>query len=145
LESLASYLEKFAQDLLATAGIRCRLDLPLQFPEWRLTAEVRHNLFLAFKEALHNVVKHSAASEVHIRLTPKTAAFELAIEDDGRGFTPGTAGKNQPDDSIRISSGNGLENMTRRLAEIHGRCDIQSAPGQGTKVIFTVPLKIFAA
>jgi signal transduction histidine kinase/ligand-binding sensor domain-containing protein len=145
LEGLASYLEKFAQDLLATAGIRCRLDMPLQFQEWRLTAEVRHNLFLAFKEALHNVVKHSAASEVHIRLTPQTAAFELAIEDDGRGFTPGTGGKNQPDDSVRISSGNGLENMTRRLAEIHGRCDIQSVPGQGTKVIFTVPLKIFAA
>jgi signal transduction histidine kinase/ligand-binding sensor domain-containing protein len=145
LESLASYLEKFAQDLLATAGIRCRLDLPLQFPEWRLTAEVRHNLFLAFKEALHNVVKHSTASEVHIRLAPQTASFKLAIEDNGRGFTPGTGGKNQPDDSARIASGNGLENMARRLAEIHGRCDIQSAPGQGTKVIFTVPLKIFAA
>ena len=42
-------------------------------------------------------------------------------------------------------SGNGLENMTRRLAEIRGRCDIQSAPGQGTKVIFTVPLRIFTA
>jgi signal transduction histidine kinase len=35
--------------------------------------------------------------------------------------------------------------MTRRLAEIHGRCDIQSAPGRGTRVIFNVPLKIFAA
>jgi signal transduction histidine kinase len=110
-----------------------------------LTAEVRHNLFLAFKEALHNVVKHSTASEVHIRLAPQTASFKLAIEDNGRGFTPGTGGKNQPDDSARIASGNGLENMARRLAEIHGRCDIQSAPGQGTKVIFTVPLKIFAA
>jgi len=145
LESLASYLEKFAQDLLATAGIRCRLDLPVQFPDWRLTAEVRHNLFLAFKEALHNVVKHSAASEVHIRAVARTAAFELAIEDDGCGFTPGTRGKNPPDDSVRISSGDGLENMTRRLAEIHGRCDIQSAPGRGTRVIFNVPLKIFAA
>jgi signal transduction histidine kinase/ligand-binding sensor domain-containing protein len=145
LESLAGYLEKFAQDLLVTTGIRCRLDLPVQFPDWRLTAEVRHNLFLAFKEALHNVVKHSAASEVRIRATASTAAFELSIEDDGRGFTPGTRGKNSPDDSVRISAGNGLENMTRRLAEIHGRCDIQSAPGQGTRVIFTVPLKFFEA
>ncbi len=144
LEGLASYLEKFAQDLLAAAGIRCRLDMPMEFPGWRLTADVRHNLFLAFKEALHNVVKHSAASETYLRLATGTTSFELIIEDNGRGFTPGTREKNSPDDSARLSSGNGLENMTRRLTEIHGRCDIQSAPGQGTKVIFTVPLKIFA-
>jgi signal transduction histidine kinase len=144
VESLASYLEKFAQDLLATAGIRCRLDLPLQFPEWRLTSEVRHNLFLAFKEAVHNVVKHSAASEAHIRLTPQIASFELAIEDNGRGFAPET--RNRPaEDPGRFASGNGLENMTRRLAEIHGLCDIQSAPGQGTRVIFTVPIQVAAA
>ena len=49
LEGLTSYLEKFAQDLLAAAGIRCRLDIPMEFPSWRPTADVRHNLFLAFK------------------------------------------------------------------------------------------------
>lgn len=144
LESLANYLEKFAQDLLATAGIRCRLDMPLQFPEWRLTAEVRHNLFLAFKEALHNVVKHSAASEVRVRLTPKATSFELVVEDNGCGFTPETRSR-PAEDPGRFASGNGLENMTRRLAEIHGRCDIRSAPGQGTQVMFTVPLKTAGA
>jgi signal transduction histidine kinase len=131
--------------LLAAAGIRCRLDMPMEFPAWRLTADVRHNLFLAFKETIHNVVKHSAASETYIRLTARTTSFELTIEDNGCGFTPGTRGKNSPDTSARLSTGNGLENMTRRLAEIRGRCDIQSAPGQGTKVIFTVPLRIFTA
>jgi signal transduction histidine kinase len=35
--------------------------------------------------------------------------------------------------------------MARRLAKSHGRCDIKSTPGQGTKVIFTVPLKAAAA
>ena len=145
LEGLASYLEKFAQDLLAAAGIRCRLDMPMEFPPWRLTADVRHNLFLAFKEALHNVVKHSAATETYIRLAAGTGSFELAIEDNGRGFTPETVKEHPPDDSVRLSTGNGLENMARRLAEIHGRCHIQSSPGQGTKVIFTVPLKTFAA
>ena len=144
LESLASYLEKFAQDLLATAGIRCRLNLPVQFPERRLTSEVRHNLFLAFKEALHNVVKHSAAPEVRIRLTLQAMSFELVIEDNGRGFAPGTLGQ-AADAPGRFASGNGLENMTRRLAEIHGRCDIQTGPGSGTKVVFTVPLKSVAA
>src|SRR5208282_1238473 len=114
LESLANYLEKLAQDLLATAGIRCRLDMPLQFPEWRLTANVRHNLFLAFKEVLHNVVKHSAASETYIRLTAGTDSFELIVEDNGRGFTPETAGENPPAGSGRLSTGNGLENIRCR-------------------------------
>jgi signal transduction histidine kinase/ligand-binding sensor domain-containing protein len=145
LEGLASYLEKFAQDLLAAAGIRCRLDMPMELPAWRLTADVRHNLFLAFKETLHNVVKHSAASETYIRLIAKTTSFELVVEDNGRGFVPGGRAPSRPDDSSRLASGNGLENMRRRLAEIHGRCDLQSAPGQGTRVIFTVPLKIFEA
>ena len=143
LESLTSYLEKFAQDLLATAHIRCRLDMPVQFPEWRLTAEIRHNIFLAFKEALHNVVRHAAATEASIFIALKKSSFELVIADDGRGFTRDEK-KSAVDDAGRFSSGNGLENMNRRLREIGGGCEIQTAPGQGTKVIFTVPLKITA-
>src|SRR5262249_10819427 len=109
------------------------------FPDWRLTAEVRHNVFLAFKEALHNVVKHAAASEVRIVLTLKKSAFELVVSDDGRGFDfrNGTA-----NDSRRISAGNGLGNMSRRLKEIGGRCDIESVPGRGTRIVFAVPLKL---
>ncbi len=145
LEGLASYLEKFAQVLLAAAGIRCRLDIPMEFPPWCLTADVRHNLFLAFKEALHNVVKHSAATEASIRLTAGTNSFELVITDNGRGFTPGTVPERPPGDSARLSAGNGLENLTRRLSELHGYCHIQSAPGRGTTVTFTVPVKALAS
>ena len=141
LESLAAYLEKFAQDWLATAGFRCRLDLPLQFPEWHLTSEVRHNVFLAFKEALHNAVKHSGASEVLIRLAVREKSFELALEDNGRGFAVGEKMKKSPGSQGRAASGNGLENMRRRLAAIGGSCEIQSAPGAGTQVFFSVQLK----
>ncbi|MGO8765588.1 MAG: two-component regulator propeller domain-containing protein [Limisphaerales bacterium] len=144
LEGLAAYLEKFAQDWLAGVGIRCRLDLPLQFPEWRLTSETRHNVFLAFKEALHNAVKHSAASEVLIRLTAGEKSFELAVEDNGRGFAVGEKMKTASAAPGRAAPGNGLENMKRRLASIGGACEIQSAPGAGTKVIFSVHLKASA-
>lgn len=144
LESLATYLEKFAQDWLASVGIRCRLDLPLQFPKWHLTSEMRHNVFLAFKEALHNAVKHAGASEVFIRLTVREKSFELAIADNGRGFAVGEKIINSPVVPGRAASGNGLENMRRRLAAIGGSSDIQSAPGAGTQVIFSVQLKALA-
>ena len=138
LESLATYLESFAQDWLAGVGIRCRLDLPLQFPEWHLTSELRHNVFLAFKEALHNSVKHSGASEVLIRLTLKEKSFELTLEDNGRGFAVGETRKSVSTVPGRAASGNGLENMRRRLAAVGGNCEFHSMPEQGTKVVFTV-------
>jgi signal transduction histidine kinase len=141
LESLAAYLEKFAHDWLAGVGIRCRLDLPLQFPEWHLTSEVRHNVFLAFKEALHNAVKHSGASEVMVRLTLKAESFDLAVEDNGRGFAVVDKIKTVSAAQGRAASGNGLENMRRRLAATGGSCEIKSAPGAGTQVIFFVQLK----
>jgi signal transduction histidine kinase/ligand-binding sensor domain-containing protein len=141
LEGLATYLEKFAQDWLATAGIRCRLDLPLQFSELHLRSEVRHNVFLAFKEALHNAAKHSGASEVLIYLAVKEKSFELSIADNGRGFAVGENAKSVSPVQGRAAAGNGLENMRRRLTAIGGSFDIQSVPGAGTKVIFLVLLK----
>jgi len=141
IEGLATYLERFAQDWLASASIRCWLDLPLHFPEWRLNSEVRHNVFLAFKEALHNTVKHSGASEVFVRLTLKADSFELAVEDNGRGFSIGEKTKADSATPGRPASGNGLENMTRRLAAIGGNCEINSTPGAGTKVAFFVRIK----
>jgi signal transduction histidine kinase len=141
LEGLATYLEKYAQDWLVTAGIRCRLDLPLQFLKWHLTSEVRHNVFLAFKEALHNAVKHSGASEVHIRLAVRENSFELVVADNGRGFAVGEKSRKATSAPGRVASGNGLENMRRRLAVIGGSCEIQSTPGTGTKVTFSVLIK----
>jgi signal transduction histidine kinase len=136
LDSLVSYLEQFAQNFLAMAGVRCRLGMPLELPEWRLTTEARHNLFLAFKEALNNVARHAQASEVHVCLSLKPETFELSVEDNGRGLEPGATKTKD-----RFASGNGLKNMVRRLETIGGRCDIRSQPGQGTKVLFVVPFK----
>ena len=141
LESLVNYLEKFAQDFLTTAGIRCRLDLPMHFPEWRLTAEMRHNLFLACKEALHNVVKHSGASEARLRLMVKARSFELVIADNGHGFLPESKRQNALEGASRLSSGNGLENMHRRLSAIGGSCRIASTVQKGTEIVFSVPLQ----
>ena len=131
LDSLASYLGNFAQEYLVSLNIRCRLDVPLHLPHWPITAEMRHNVFLAFKEALHNIVKHSAAHEVSVSLATDENGFTLAVRDNGRGFDPATV-------STRPGRGNGLKNMQQRLQEIGGRCEIQSTPGDGAEIIFFV-------
>lgn len=136
LDSVVNYLGKFAQEYLGSLGIRCRLDLPVQLPQWLVTAEVRHHLFLAFKEALHNVVKHAAASEVSVSLTTTSNSFTLVVRDNGRGFSP----KSVAEKNSGRSSGNGLANMRLRLEKIGGRCEIQSTPGSGTEIKFIVEL-----
>ncbi len=142
LESLAAYLEKFAQDFLRTAQIRCRLDMPLHLPAWSLSAETRHNLFLACKEALNNLVKHAGATEVRLALRVEPLAFAIEIEDNGRGFAlPPEGVASIPESRM----GNGLPNMACRLEEIGGHFEILNAPAGGTIVRFRIPVRLSPA
>lgn len=137
LDSLASYLGNFAQEYLVSLHLRCRLEVPLQLPHWPITAETRHNIFLAFKEVLHNVIKHSGATEVSVFLTTGPDHFTIVIRDNGRGFDPLAV---QP----RPGRGNGLKNLAQRLEKIGGRCEIQSWPGGGAEVSFRVNVALVA-
>jgi signal transduction histidine kinase len=141
LDSLASYLDKQIHELLGASGIRCRLDFPAQLPAWPVTADVRHNLFLAFKEALHNVLKHSAATEVRISFVLEPSAVAVSIMDNGRGFDPAVLTETALNGGQPRPRLNGLVNMRKRLQEIDGRCEIQSERGRGTQVTFYLPVK----
>jgi signal transduction histidine kinase/streptogramin lyase len=137
LDGLAGYLGNFAQSFLGAAGIRCRLDMPGQWPTAALTSQMRHNLFLSCKEALHNVVKHAGASEVTLGVAVKEGALVVTIADNGCGRA-GATGSRAP---FRSAAGQGTENMRRRLAEMGGRCEIaDAADGAGTTVTFIIPL-----
>jgi signal transduction histidine kinase/ligand-binding sensor domain-containing protein len=129
LAHLIDYSGQFAIDYLGLAGIRCRLDFPEQSPPRELSTDVRHNLFLAVKEALHNIVKHAHASEVWLRISALEQGLQIVIEDNGCGFD------REPDDAWA----DGLRNMRQRLAELGGQCRIASHAGTGTKVTFTAP------
>ena len=140
LESLVSYFEKFAQDLLGVAGIRCRLDLPVEFPAWGPSSEVRHNLFLAYKEALNNAVRHSGADTVTVSLTMNPEGCRLTVSDNGRGLGGIALADRAPVEGGRASAGNGFPNMRRRMTRIGGTCEITTAPGAGYTVSFFVPV-----
>jgi len=132
VNSLTGYLSRYAQGFLEPTTIRCRLEVPEAGPEHPLNSEHRHNLFLAFKEALTNVVRHSEATEVRIKIAfEEDGRLLIAIEDNGRGL-PVVEKKD---------AGDGLNNLRRRMAQIGGQCDITSLPGGGVAIALSLPLK----
>jgi signal transduction histidine kinase len=133
LDNMVSYMCSFASDLLGVARIACRLDIPLELPGIPLEAEQRHELFLVFKEALNNIIKHSGASEVRISLRIEPDSIRLVVEDNGRGFNATTL----PEDK-----GNGLPNMRNRLQRLGGRVEVRSEPGKGTRVEIIQPTQV---
>jgi signal transduction histidine kinase/ligand-binding sensor domain-containing protein len=131
LEGLVTYACKYAQEYLALAGLRYRAEVPVQLPAASIPPEVRHNVFLAFKEAVNNVVKHAQATEVRVRLQLQPGNFKLNIEDNGRGLGP---------DDRAATTRNGLRNMRKRMEDIHGQFSINPGTGGGTTVCLVVPL-----
>ena len=132
VSSLASYFCQFAQHFLKTTSVRCHLDVARDLPAAPLNAEQRHNLFLAFKEALCNVVQHAGATDLRLAITASGGTLTVVVNDNGRGLTPGVPGER--------SGADGLGNMQRRLQQLGGSCDLTSSPESGTTVTFKVPL-----
>jgi signal transduction histidine kinase len=125
LDSLVQYISQYAYDFCEAPQIACHLDLPTEVPPIPLTAEIRHNLFMVVKEALNNVLKHSCASEVHLRLTLQDAVLEIQVEDNGCGFETNTTSG---------SGRSGLTNMRQRTKMIGALLFIESQPGKGTSI-----------
>ncbi|HEV2331069.1 MAG TPA: two-component regulator propeller domain-containing protein [Verrucomicrobiae bacterium] len=130
LEGLANYVCKYAQEYLALANLPSRVDVPAQLPAAAIPPEVRHNVYLAFKEAVHNVIKHAHAREVWVRLILHPKHLVLQVEDNGRGM-----------DKQTVSNRNGLRNMKRRMDDIGGDFSISPGANGGTLVQLTVPLR----
>jgi two-component system nitrate/nitrite sensor histidine kinase NarX len=89
-----------------------------------LPADVQVAIYRICQEALNNVAKHAAASQVEINLTHEESAIELSIRDDGQGFDP-----------EQTASGHyGLSMMHERAAGVGARLSIISRPGHGTEL-----------
>lgn len=129
LPFLTGYLGSYAEEYLSASGIGCRLKIPVDIPPVRLNANVRHNLFLAVKEVLHNVVRHAHASEVLVEFAAQDGGLHVLISDNGKGFDPALP-----------AEGNGLANLKQRMTSVDGSCGISAQPGSGTTVRLLLPL-----
>lgn len=138
LAGLLSYLRDHAIDFFSASNIRCRFDFPNPTPDYRLSAQTRHNVFLAIKEVLNNVSKHSAATEVWLRLQAAGEFLELSVEDNGRGLSR-TSDNAEHNAAYPARDGYGLVNLRARAAKIGGSLSIQGRLGGGTLVILRIP------
>jgi len=127
LPHLINYIGQFAVKFLRTADIRCLVDLPDHPPEWLVSAEARHNLFLTVQETLNNVLRHAHASEVQFHANVTGESLTLIIKDNGQGFGQ------VPDDA----GADGLRNMRQRMEEMGGQFQVESKPGAGTQITLT--------
>jgi signal transduction histidine kinase len=127
VESLVTYMRTYAFEFFENTNIECKFNMPESLPKIELSGERRRNIFLAVKEAMNNVLKHSKASLVQIDIEV-TNKLRITIMDNGLGIDF---------DKIR-RFGNGLRNMQNRLENINGQFTIKNQ--HGTIAIFELVL-----
>jgi signal transduction histidine kinase len=131
LASLVSYFCLYADRFLGLANITWRLEGPSGPADQVMDSRRRHQLFLAFKEALNNVVRHSAATEVRLGIRVEQGELQFVIADNGRGLP------------LNVQNGamDGVNNMRTRIEKLGGKFIITGEAGRGTTVRFYVPSK----
>ena len=127
LGDLLAYTRSYAVTYLSQNGIESNVQTSEQLPYLHVSGEFRRNVYLTVKEALHNIVKHSQANTVDIRLEAGTQLF-ISIHDNGKGFE---------EKNIRPFS-NGITNMKKRITNLGGNVEIKNT--DGSTVILVVPL-----
>ncbi|MFN8510160.1 MAG: sensor histidine kinase [Deinococcaceae bacterium] len=122
--SLSEALSQQVHTLRIRHGLRASLEIAEE-PE--LASDMRYSLYKIAQEAIHNIVKHAAATEVHIQLTRDASVWTLLIEDNGKGF-----------DLDQIAPGTlGLQSMSQRVQHMGTQFHVRSTPNAGTQIEVT--------
>jgi ligand-binding sensor domain-containing protein/signal transduction histidine kinase len=161
LKKLMARVRQFASDVLEAKGIGWAFETPPQPERITLSPEQRRHLFLIFKEAVNNASRHARCTSVSMSLRVIGHQLSAEIRDNGCGFVADRGsqiapacpagkdrGSNDPARRPPPASpmppprqGHGLQNMRARAQELGGQLQVESAPGQGTRLILSVPLK----
>ena len=132
LEDIFLRMKELAVGMLGAKGIEYGIDIPAKIPDIKLPMSVRRNLFLIYKEILHNIVKHSQSTRTEITVGFESGQSMLTIQvnDNGKGFDPVTAKR-----------GYGLNNIEKRAELLHAKVRFTSAVDSGSAVNLLIPLK----
>lgn len=129
LEEALPRMLRYTTDILEAKGIEVKVSIA-DLHGIKMDMEKRRDLFLLFKEAIQNVLKHAEATSIAINMNVKENFIFLNIIDDGKGFEPGT-----------LPFVNGLAYMKQRALQHHWNFEIHSKIGVGTVVKLTINTK----
>jgi PAS domain S-box-containing protein len=129
LSDLSQRMRHFVSDLCTARQIEFRFRTPPLDIDIPVGANIRREVFLLFKEAVNNMVRHSGCSEADLEFGVTAEGLVLHVSDNGRGFVEDAA-----------SAGHGLRSMRERTAALGGDMQMESRPGVGTILTFTIPL-----
>lgn len=127
LFSLQNYLIAYAEETFASTTIEYNI-IPIEkLIKRKLQSEVKKNIYLIYKEAINNILKHAHASQVTIKFEYKSSIFGIEIADNGKGF-----------DVDQIIKGNGLDSMNKRISQLHGKIAFIKNNPEGTIIKFEI-------
>ncbi len=121
---LEAAVEAYANEL-SDAG----LSVEVEAEELDRNPPLELELYHIVREALDNVAMHSAAEHAMVRIARENGAISVSVEDDGRGFDV---------DEVLAGNALGLFEMRERAAAAGGTLDVESRPGEGTRVRATI-------
>ena len=130
-QSLVLRMKSTAGELLGPLDVPMRFVVDAEVEALVPTMHARRNLYLLFKEAVHNMAKYSQCTAAHCTLQTEGQTLTMTLEDNGRGFDP-----------EHTPAGNGRKTMLARAQALGGTLLVRSAPGRGTRIILKASLTL---
>lgn len=130
---LTQAIEWLAEKTAESAGFKCVRDLDPM--DGLFSGENEINLYRIVQEALNNIVKHAAATEVTLEIKREPLGMRLSLFDNGRGLSGAVSSAGEP-----RRTGLGMSGMRERARILGGEFELMSTPGKGTRITLTIPL-----
>jgi signal transduction histidine kinase len=122
-------IKNHAARVLEAKGINYEIEIPEELSALNLPLGFRRRLFLIFKEAVNNVLRHAQPTRVVLRMERAGRQLVMTVSDNGVGFDPDT-----------VARGNGLRNMEERAASLGGSLSVASSRAAGTAITLRAPI-----
>jgi ligand-binding sensor domain-containing protein/signal transduction histidine kinase len=135
LRDLSQHMREFASDVFVARDIRLHFRAAETAQDARLGMDARRQVFLIFKECVHNIARHSGCTVVEVELKAEKDWLVVKVTDNGRGFNPAAVPS-----QLQGTHGHGLKSMHSRARNLGGWLEIQATENRGVTVILQVPL-----
>ncbi len=129
LESLVDFLYRLVSELCRLKNIRCRVDAVFITDNQNISYDFRHNVSLAVKECVNNVLKHSHATNLDMKIELIKNLLVIRITDNGIGIS-----------ATSRHDGLGLISLENRMKSISGNCKFEHVSQGGLRIILTAPV-----